>query len=270
MDKSKPIDAGPRFWHRPPPPDLRGLVTGIYAYAEGGEAMAGVVEAASLTVPLIINLGAPFRIGLGRTPTQSDRYGSFAAGLFAGPVIMESDGTAECIQVNFTPLGSRRFFGLPMHELAERMVPLADLGDRGIAQLSRRIAELDPWEARLDLAEDMIRSRLRQSVTVDPAVRWAFDSLAASRGGMRIGALCDRLEWSRRKVVEQFRREIGLPPKAVARILRFDAALAMARRAETPDWADIAAACSYADQAHLTREFSALAGRPPAAWRAAL
>jgi AraC-like DNA-binding protein len=238
-----------RYWHRDPAPELAGLVSGIHGYAEGGDAMVGAVEAASLDVPLIVNFGGPIRIGLGRKPTQADRYGSFAAGLFLGPVLMDSDGNAQCIQVNFTPLGGSRFFGLPMRELANRMVPLDDLGDRGISGLAQRLAEL--------------RSR-----PPDPALAWAFRHLANSQGRARIGAISGRLEWSRRKLVDKFRHEFGLPPKSVARIIRFNAAQAMAGGMLQPQWADIAAACGYADQAHLTREFSELAGRPPAAWRA--
>lgn len=258
----------PRFWHRPPPADLAGLVTGLHAYAERGEGMRGFVETASLTVPLIISFGAPFRIGLGHAPGPVDRHASFTAGLFLGPVVMDSDGAAQCIQVNFSPLGGRRFFGLPMSELADRMVTLADLGDRDIDTLAMRLGELNDWTARLDLVESFVRARLRRAPALDPATCWAFTHLADTDGTARVRALTDRLEWSRRRLVERFRYDLGLPPKAIARILRFKAAERMAAASDHPNWADVAFACGYADQAHLTREFSKLAGRPPTAWRA--
>ncbi|WP_274628537.1 helix-turn-helix domain-containing protein [Arvimicrobium flavum] len=269
MAAKTPVEGEPRFWHRPTPPDLAGLVTGLYGYAERGTPLAGAVETASLTVPLIINFGTPFRIGLGRQPSAHDRYTSFAAGLFLGPVMMDSDGDAHCIQVNFTPLGGRRFFGMPMTELADRMVPLADLCDPEIDRLSSQIEERNSWESRLDLVEDFVRARLMRGALADPALGWAYRRLLDTHGTVRIGALSGRLEWSRRRLVERFRRDFGLPPKAVARIIRFNAATEMARGSPRPDWADIAAACGYADQAHLTREFAELAGQPPAAWRAA-
>lgn len=268
MAKDASTDGEPSYWRRVPA-GLDGLVTGIHGYAERGEAMDGLVEAASLTVPLIINFGGPFRIGLGRHPTQADRYASFAAGLFLGPVVMDSDGEAQCIQVNFTPLGGSRFFGLPMRELADRMVPIADLGDREIDRMAGRLGELNSWEARLDLAEAFVRARLHRSRATDPALDWAYARLLRSGGQVRMGAIGAKLGWSRRKVVERFRNDFGLPPKAIARIIRFNAAQAMAIETARPDWADIAAACGYADQAHLSREFSELAGSPPAAWRAA-
>ncbi|TGV63702.1 AraC family transcriptional regulator, partial [Mesorhizobium sp. M2D.F.Ca.ET.160.01.1.1] len=96
------------------------------------------VEYASLTVPLVISFAEPFAIGLGRAPDDNDRFASFAAGLFAGPVMIESFGGACCIQVNFTPLDARRFFRLPMRELTDNMVVLDDvLGAEGAALRER-------------------------------------------------------------------------------------------------------------------------------------
>ena len=259
----------PSYRRRAPAATLAGLVTGIHGYEERGDALAGAVETASLDVPLIINFGSPYRIGLGRSPARDDRYGSFAAGLFAGPVIMDSDGDAQCIQVNFTPLGGRLFFARPMNDLANCMVSLDDLRDREIDKIAVRIAELNSWEARLDLVERFVAVRLARAGAIDPAIDWAMAALMRSGGQIRIGTIAQKLEWSRRRLVERFREEIGLPPKAVARIVRFNAARMMAEASADPDWADIAAACGYADQPHLVREFAELAGSSPVAWRAA-
>ena len=88
MSESEGVEE--RFYrHRPVAADLRGLVTGVYAYTGGRASRETIVEAASLTIPLIVNLGAPYGIGLGRKPGGDDRHGSFVAGLFAGPVWIE-------------------------------------------------------------------------------------------------------------------------------------------------------------------------------------
>mgnify|MGYP005868667299 CR=1 FL=1 len=78
-----------------------------------------------------------------------------------------------------------------------------------------------------------------------------------------------RLDWSRKHLASRFHEEVGLPPKTIARIARFNRAQAMAASGMGDGWADIAAACGYADQAHLTREFVALAGTTPGAWHGA-
>ena len=263
------MDNEPAFWRREPPRSLRGLVSGIYAYDEGGVAMRETVEPAGLDVPLIINFGTRFEIALGRAPTSRDRIGSFGAGLFAGPVVMNSDGGAQCIQVNFTSLGGRLFYGMPLRELAERMVSLDDLADAGIAELTDRLGELNSWEARLLLTERFVADRLARAVALSPELRWTIGQIETRKGNLRMDWLCGELGWSRRRLAEQMRQEFGLTPKAIARIARFGAAEAMALASERPDWADIAAACGFADQAHLAREFSDLAGRSPTLFRAA-
>ncbi|TIS82827.1 MAG: helix-turn-helix transcriptional regulator, partial [Mesorhizobium sp.] len=49
-----------------------------------------------------------------------------------------------------------------------------------------------------------------------------------------------------------------------SRIVRFNRALRLSSE-PTADWADVAADCGYADQAHLVREFRELAGETPTA-----
>lgn len=96
-----------------------------------------------------------------------------------------------------------------------------------------------------------------------------MERILRTQGRVRIGALTAEIGWSRRRLAERFREHLGLPPKAIARIVRFNRAETLAKKAARPDWADIAAACGYADQAHLAREFAELAGRPPTLWHAA-
>ena len=57
---------------------------------------------------------------------------------------------------------------------------------------------------------------------------------------------------------------IGVGPKTLSRIVRFNRALGLSRQ-DKSDWADIAADCGYADQAHLVREFRDLGGQTPTA-----
>ena len=67
--------------------------------------------------------------------------------------------------------------------------------------------------------------------------------------------------WSRRHFAARWRRDVGMGPKAVARILRFQRALRLLR--EGRPLADVAYDCGFADQPHLNREFRALGGSTP-------
>ena len=249
---------------RLPNPRLQGIVSDICGYREMAPGYLCNVEYASLTVPLVISFAEPFAIGLGRNPGDNDRFASFAAGLFAGPVIIESFGGACCVQVNFTPLGARRFFRLPMSELADSMVVLDDvLGAQGLA-LRERLGNAPDWATRFDIAEAFVTARIENAAETPLEIAWAYDRIIASGGRARIASIAERLGWSRKHLAGSFSNAIGIGPKTLSRIVRFNRALGLSRQ-QTVDWADIAADCGYADQAHLVREFRDLAGETPTA-----
>ena len=249
---------------RLPDPALDGIVSDICGYRETAAGHFRNVEYASLTVPLVFSFAEPFAIGLGKAPDDNDRFASFAAGLFAGPVMIESFGTACCIQVNFTPLGARRFFRLPMSELTDSMVVLDDvLGAEGMA-LREQLGNAPDWASRFDLAEAFVTARLERAAETPLEIAWAYDRIIASGGRARISAIAEKLGWSRKHLAGSFSNAIGIGPKTLSRIVRFNRALGLSRQ-QTADWADIAADCGYADQAHLVREFRDLAGETPTA-----
>ncbi len=252
---------------RRPGEPLRGLVSRIGGYQENGRQLHGLIEAASLVVPLIISFGDAYSIALGRSPEKGDAYASFTAGLYPGHVVMDSTGGSACIQIDFTPLGAYRFFGLPMRELAAQMVHLDDLPDDEIALLRRRLEDTEDWSRRLDLAETFVTGRLRRGRAVSAGVTSAYRELAFCHGNVRIETIAARLDWSRKHLAQRFQEEIGVSPKQLARMLRFNRLLALAAHSSTPDWADLAAECGYADQAHMTREFTDFAGTTPTRWK---
>jgi AraC-like DNA-binding protein len=247
---------------RAPGPRLQGAVTDLCFYRETMPGRFRNVEFASLTVPLVISFAEPFAIGLGKEPGDNDRFASFAAGLYAGPVVIESFGGACCVQVNFTPLGARRFFGLPMSELTDRMVGLDDvLGLEGTA-LRERLGNARDWSARFAIVETFVATRLAEARETQAEIAWAYDRIIVSGGRIRVSLLTDGLGWSRKHLLGKFSNAIGVGPKTLSRIVRFNRALGLSRQ-DRCDWADIAADCGYADQAHLVREFRDLAGETP-------
>ncbi len=263
------IDAstGPQSFdmaERAPSPLLGGFVSRMIAYRETRRGCFRQTEPASLDIPLVISFGEPFAIGLGRAPTGNDIYGSFAAGLFAGPVTIDSFGGSNCLQINFTPLGGARFFGMPMTQLTDRMVTLDEvLGAEGTA-LREKLGAARDWRARFDIAENFVLARVNRTKTPSPEVAWAYARIVAGGGHEPITTIARRVGWSRKHLARRFTDAVGLGPKSVSRIVRVNRAIAAGRAGDS--WAGIAADCGYADQSHLVREFRELTGRSPAGW----
>lgn len=255
-----------RLLKMPAPARLAGLVSDFALYREYSTAPIRQTETASLVVPLLIGFADPFEMALGREPRSDEAYQSFTAGLCMTPVMIRSAGGSSCLEITLTPLGARLFFGLPMSELTERMLHLDDLEDRSLRDLRQRLGNERDWHRRLAVAETFVESRLLGADAPSAAVAWAYSAIVAANGRLPVARIAEQIGWSRKHLAHEFHREIGLGPKAVSRIARFQAAQELAMRGD--GWAGVAAECGYADQAHLAREFAELAGASPSNWLA--
>jgi AraC-like DNA-binding protein len=130
--------------------------------------------------------------------------------------------------------------------------------------LHERLAEIPDWTARFDLVEAFLMRRAQHHPSRE--IGHAYRGMAHAAGQVRVADLARDIGWSRKHLADRFRAEIGLAPKVVARIMRFEHACRLARAAGPGGWALIAAEAGYADQAHLVREFRALAGERPSEW----
>ncbi len=79
--------------------------------------------------------------------------------------------------------------------------------------------------------------------------------------GVTVADIAADVGWSRKHLTHRFREQVGLPPKVMARVLRFERAVALLSGGT--GLAEAAFACGYYDQAHLNREFRALSGCTP-------
>jgi AraC-like DNA-binding protein len=180
------------------------------------------------------------------------------------------------VQVDLSPLGVHVLLGRPVADLTDRCTPLDALGVPALAALPARVAAAPGWAARFAAVDAVLLGLLAAGRTgPDPEVEWAWRELVRTGGRTAVAELARGTGWSRRHLLTRFTAQVGLGPKVAARVLRFDRAarllvpvpvdgrpVAPVRRSI----ADVAAACGYADQAHLAREFRDLAGCPPSAY----
>jgi AraC-like DNA-binding protein len=249
---------------------LPGIVHQILGYRETAGFRLRRRQVPQFGVVVIISLGQPLRVARVLPETGAwTTYTSFAAGVHDVPVLTEHDGTQEAIELVLNPTGAYALLGLPMHTLANRIVDLADVfGGPALDTLINRLNEASDWAARFDHVTAALLTRLADGSTIDPTVVRASQRLRAAHGNVPVQSLARELGLSRRRLTARFQEHIGLPPKVVGRILRFSTAIA-AVSDPTTSFADLATRCGYYDQAHLNRDFRALSGLTPTAFRAA-
>lgn len=244
---------------------LRGAVLRLEGYTARGPTPVWIRELPGTFVPVIIDLDTGWTVVDPRYPDRADHLGSFVAGLTDGPVLVEHPGYACCLQVDLAPLAARRILGVPLSEITNRSVALDDVVGRWGRELVERVGAVADWEDRFAVVNQMLAVRMAESAPPDPALEWPLDRLAASDGSASIGGLADELEWSHRRLIARFRDAVGMPPKRIARIVRFERLVALVESERELDWASAAAKCGFADQAHLAREVREFSGLTPGA-----
>jgi len=153
-----------------------------------------------------------------------------------------------------------------MRELTGEIVPLADLLGPRAAELASRLDAAPDWAARFAVLDDVLTVWLRPDRQADPLAACGWRRLQQAGGGITIGELATELGAGRRRLEACFGRELGLTPKGVARIARFQRAVQVL--AAPSGTFGAAAACGYADQPHFNREMRAMAGITPSELRA--
>ncbi|MFG1873160.1 helix-turn-helix domain-containing protein [Micromonospora arborensis] len=206
---------------------LRPFVDRYVGYRERADVPLVRRESAGVFVVLILGWGAPLDVTDPRSAERgATKVDSFVAGTFDGWCTTHTMGVGEGVELLLAPLTARRLLGLPLSELTNRAVGVGQLPGRWLDRLRGRLAETEGWPERFALLDRVLASRLASTPPVDARLDWAWRRLVASGGQEGVGVLADELGWSRRHLASRFRQDVGLPPKMVARLLRFQRAYA--------------------------------------------
>jgi AraC-like DNA-binding protein len=246
--------------HGAPDPRLDSYVLSYCAYDERTGSFVRRRELPSDRVVAIVNLGAPIRV-LSPYDGWTDQPDGFFAGIYDTFAVTETVGAQRGVQIDFSAVGAHLLLRTPMHELSGRVVTLEALFGRPGALLHEALACAGGWERRFAILDDFFLERLDDALSPVPSVTRALGRLRASGGSVRVGALAAEIGCSRRHLVAGFREQVGVSPKVLGRILRFQRAVALV--GDGSGWAEIAVRCGYYDQAHMVRDFHQFAGASP-------
>jgi AraC-like DNA-binding protein len=247
-----------------PAPRLASLVECVWIL----EGHAGELEGRDQPVlpdgrpELIVHFGDPFeRLWAdGRVERQAP---VLFAGQLDAQLMLQPTGRISVLGVRFRPFGAAALLRAPQERLVGRTIGLEEVEPAIQRGLSTIRALTDSASAALPYVEALLVRMLDPS-RIDPRVRFATGAILAARGELSIDALVHDTAITRRHLERRFLQSVGISPKRLARIARFQHALELLQGpAEKATGAATAAMCGYADQSHFIRDFRTLAGCSP-------
>jgi AraC-like DNA-binding protein len=169
----------------------------------------------------------------------------------------------QLMGIHFKPGGAYPFLNFPLSALQNQIVSAEALWGNFAAELYDRLHAAPSIQARLLLFEALLRTRLHAAPHGLNAVRHGVAEIARHQGTLSIKTLGDQMGISHNHLLTQFKRMVGISPKALARLNRLKHILHSIDPAQAVDWTQIAHQSNYYDQAHFTKDFRSFTGQNP-------
>jgi AraC-like DNA-binding protein len=173
-------------------------------------------------------------------------------------------GRGHVLGVRFRPGGFRPFWSAPVSRLTDRTVPAAEVFGPGAAAAEEAIMGAADDAVMIARAEDLLAAARPVRDPLAESVAAIVAQIHADPALLRVDRLAAATGMPVRRLQRLFADYVGVGPKWVMRRARLHEAAQRADRGVPVAWAELAADLGYADQAHLTREFTAMIGVPPA------
>ncbi|NUU24956.1 MAG: AraC family transcriptional regulator [Streptomycetaceae bacterium] len=187
-------------------------------------------------------------------------------GIVRGPFSRTVAELGHVLGIKFHPGGFRPFLGRPVSAIVDQVVPAADLFGPPVLATQRAVLATREDAEMVRHAEEFLLARLPAPDPVADEVAAMVEAITADPALVRVDAVADLLGVSMRRLQRLFAEYVGASPKWVLRRARLHEAAERAAQGNRIDWSALAAELGYADQAHLTRDFTAAVGAPPAAY----
>lgn len=250
-----------------PPAALAGAIRGTGGFRVSTSRPVRRRELPALDVVLVLDLTR--NVALTRDADLALRTGGGAVvGIGPSPVTTRYPGVSDLLEVRVSALSAYALLGVPGGALADQVVDLEELWGSAAADLIDQAAELRSWQERVELVDAVLLRRLSHALAhtqADAGLIAAHRLLVEREGDVTMRELLDLTGWSRRRLADRFRQQVGMTPKALSRLARFHHAERLLRASGPRSLASVATRCGYYDQAHLNRDFREFAGQAPVA-----
>ena len=206
-------------------------------------------------VELILNFGAQF--SQHDDDEQRLQPRSFVVGQMTGPILISPTGPVQLLGVRFHPGGTLPFLRVPLHEITDQVVDLGGLSSKLERELLSVTSQWSLLSEKMNAVEAFLTNQVlstkeKSSLTM-PAAR-----IVETGGLVSVDQLASDAGISSRQLERRFLREVGLNPKLLGRIIRFQQVFRAVAQCNSA-WASVAIECGYYDQAHLIRDFNQFA-----------
>lgn len=214
---------------------------------------------------LIANFGAPYSREVIGGEARTIRRPNLDAQRLE-PIRIAQRGNVRTAGVRFRIGGLAPFVAVPLRGVTGTTPALSDVFDGDTEELLRRLDRSRGVDAVARCFDAYFLAALARA-RVPTSFYVALDAMVSSGGNATVEAVANSAGVSPRQVARLFSRYLGLTPKELARVTRFQTAMRALMRDRSASLVDVALEAGYFDQAHFIREFRRMTGGVPRGYK---
>lgn len=180
------------------------------------------------------------------------------------PFYIEPTGYVNTFAIRFYPYGFANFITTPIKNLINTETPIAQLfGVNPATELEEKIIQATNSKERIEVIETFFLKRFNDKTVIDKIIKSTVDSLLQTKGSASINTILKDDLSKRRQLERKFYKQVGMSPKQLGKVIRFQSALKMLLNEKAETLTKIAYDSNYYDQAHFIKDFKSFTGTNP-------
>jgi AraC-like DNA-binding protein len=217
------------------------------------------------SIELLIDLEGPAKKLY--SDETGERYQEFRRSWISGQhsrfLVIGAEQNSSMMGIRFRPGGVHPFLPLPVCELNEQVVDTELIWGPMTREILEQIFESVTVEEKFQILEQTLWTVSKNKLETDASCMYALARLQETNREIRISELSKEMGVSQRQLLRYFRQRVGLSPKALAQVFRFQSVIGRLNNEVDVHWAQIAIDAGYFDQAHFVKDFQRFTGLNP-------
>ena len=213
---------------------------------------------------IIIPYKNELSVSVDNKAVTSKEYDIFLTGIWDRATTISSFAKETgTIGIDLSPKGLYRLFDLNMEELSNRIYSFEDLFGIWGKRMQYELGNIENVFQKISFLENALIYLLNKNTKDCTFLDYALDSILTSEGLLEIKSLAEETGYSKRHLNMQFKRYVGIAPKTLASIVRFQKFYKQWAKTGSETFFKEDLYAYYFDQSHFIKEFKRFTGYTP-------
>ncbi|MDZ7777945.1 MAG: helix-turn-helix domain-containing protein [Bacteroidales bacterium] len=210
---------------------------------------------------LIFHFGDNICVSTSGGGSSKTSVNSFIAGQITHPVHLHFKNYINCLCIKLQPYALKALFKIKCSEFTNRATSLNEIHPNMQKDIYEQLSEANNNNVRIRIIEDYLRKLLKKHYNSTNLVIW--EVVNYQKVNINNNDLEQLIHMSTRKIQRRFLEDVGLSPKQLRRIFRFNQAYHLLKHNTNLDLQDVSFQLGYYDLSHMINEFKEFTGSAP-------